>query len=75
MRTFLDVIALWPTSVEMARDLHVRDVTVRAWRARGIPAHRWQDVARAARRRGFRVTLNMLASMAEPNTSRRAANG
>ncbi|MBS7790276.1 helix-turn-helix domain-containing protein [Roseococcus sp. SDR] len=66
MRTFPDVIAIWPSASDLARELGVRDVTVRAWRQRGIPARFWPVVVKAAKRRKVKLTVDQLAGMASP---------
>lgn len=62
--SFADVIALWPTAVELAAALGVEAVTVRAWRVRGIPAQYWLAVAEAARATGRKVDERILAELA-----------
>ncbi len=55
---------IWPTSADLARDLGLPYPTVSAWRARGIPARRFADIVRAARRRGVVLTMEELAGLA-----------
>lgn len=70
--SFAEIIELWPSAVEYARDVAVKDVTARAFKARGIPAEYWVDTVEAARRRGFgQVTLDLLARLAAQRAGRR----
>jgi hypothetical protein len=70
-QTFAALIDLWPTAVELAGDLGVKDVTARAWKARGIPAEYWTGlVAAAARRQIQGVTLELLAEIAAAQAGR-----
>lgn len=65
--SFAEVISLWPSTVEMARDLSVKEVTVRAWRARGIPGSYWLPIAQKAAERGIaNVTVERLAFLGSP---------
>jgi hypothetical protein len=66
LTTFADIIELWPSAAELARDLNeVKDITVRAWKARGIPAQYWDEVVASAHRRGFdQVSVEMLSALA-----------
>lgn len=66
MNTFSDIISLWPTAEELARDVGVTGLVVRAWRARGsIPSEYWVSVIGAAERRGIpNVTLELFARLA-----------
>jgi hypothetical protein len=65
LKTFAEVIALWPTMVEMAADLGVEKDEPRKWKHRGqIPAHHFQPLLRAAERRGYdRVNLGVLLDL------------
>jgi hypothetical protein len=64
-QTFSDVIGLWPSATELARDLGVKEVTARAWKARGIPAQYWADLVSAANNRNLTgVTFERLAALA-----------
>jgi transposase-like protein len=57
-----NIIAKWPSVSALADDLGIATVTVRAWRTRGIPAHRWTAIVRAAQARALRgVSLAALA--------------
>ena len=61
-RTFRDIIGLWPSAAQMARDLATLERTVRKWRDRGsIPPEHYPAIIKAAQRRGFgAVTLELL---------------
>ena len=73
--TFAEVIELWPTAVDLANDIGQKEVTVRQWKRRGIPAEYWTAIVQAAERRNFtQVTYEMLARLAaaaagRPDTS------
>lgn len=55
---------IWPTAAEMARDLGIPYATVNSWLYRGeIPPRRWAQVVRAAKARGFDLTLDQLAGI------------
>lgn len=57
-----DVMALWPSIAELARDIGEPYETVRKWKVRGsIPAAYWVAITTAAAKRGFDVTLEALA--------------
>ncbi len=62
MKTARDILDLWPTRAEVARDIGYPDVTVRAWGNRNRIASA-ADVAlvNAAKRRGFDLTFEELA--------------
>lgn len=66
MLTFADVIALWGKATILASDIGENPVTVRAWRNRNsIPADKWRKIISAAERRGFDLSLDDLARIAE----------
>lgn len=77
MKTFTDVINLWPSLSEFADDIGVKYVTAQVMRYRGsiAPTH-WSLVAEAAKRRGYHgVTIERLAKMkmdGKPRPKRRA---
>ncbi len=79
--TFAEVISLWVSAAELARDLKIQDLTARAWRQRdSIPAEYWPEIERAAERRGFGelVSVKLLAEIAARSAGRPvgvAANG
>jgi len=64
--TFAEVVALWPSAADLARDLGVQEVTARAWKTRGaIPPAYWLEVEAAATARGISyVTVDLLAEIA-----------
>lgn len=69
MKSFSDVIALWPTAAELAADLTAlgvptKSMTPRAWRRTGIPGAYWDHVCDAAKDRGFNgVTRELLCRL------------
>lgn len=64
LNSFAAVIELWPTAADLARDIVVSPVLVRAWKVRGIPPGYWVDVIDSANERGIRgVTLALLAKL------------
>jgi len=70
-QTFADLINLWPSAVELSRDVGVKEVTARAWKARGIPAEYWADIVSAAGRRDFQgITIELLADIASMQRKR-----
>ena len=71
--TFSDVIELWPTAAELAREISVKEVTVRAWKFRTIPAEYWKDIEAAAKARGLAVSIDDLAEMAARDAGRGAS--
>lgn len=75
LTSFQDVIALWGPAAELGNDVGVTALVVRAWKRRNaIPAEYWLRIVAAAERRGFeRVTLALLASLAEQRLSLEAA--
>lgn len=59
VNTLLD---LWPSRLELARDLGVPSVTVRMWAWRGsIPAEHDVAIVNSARMRNLPVTFELLA--------------
>ena len=65
MRSFADVIRLWPSAEQLADDLRIKGVTVRQWRNRNsIPAEHWIRLIEVARARALSVTLDDLARLA-----------
>lgn len=66
--TFRDVIALWRTPDELAADIGMNKYSVRNWNSKyrnKIPSEYWRRVVAAANKRGFNVTLDMLAEISE----------
>jgi hypothetical protein len=70
LKSFADVIGLWKTAGEMAADIEVTDLVVRAWKRRNaIPGEYWARIVSSAEARGYQgVTLDLLASFAEKNS-------
>ena len=65
-KSFSDVIRLWGTAPEMATDVGVTQLVIRAWKRRGsIPGEYWTTVAAAAQKKPFAalVTLEVLATL------------
>jgi len=64
MRTHRDIIALWPSSADLARDLDIPGDNVRKWKAHNrIPGWFFTDLIAAAERRGYAgVTAEALAA-------------
>lgn len=77
MKTFADVIDLWPrpVTVTLAADLAEQPGTVRQWRSRSVlPDRVWRKVVESARARGIEgVTLELLAEIAEAAACARTA--
>jgi hypothetical protein len=65
VQTFADVIRLWGSAREMADEIGVSDIVVRAWRRRGIPGEYWSRIVAVAQDKPFAdlVTLELLASL------------
>ena len=64
--TFTDVLKLWPSPGELARDLDIPVGVVKQWRRRdSIPPERWQALVTAAHGHGhMHITTDFLASIA-----------
>lgn len=70
MDSFAAIISEWPSAAALARDLGEKEVTVRAWRARGIPGAYWNRIVAAAQARDLAtVTLERLALVAAQSAS------
>ncbi len=56
------IIAQWPSTADLGRDLGLPYSTVAAWKQRGsIPVAYWQRLVHAAQRRGYRdITGDLL---------------
>ncbi len=62
MKTPRDILDMWPSRAELARDLDEASVTVRQWgRNNSIPGKADVGLVSAAKRRGFMLTFEMLA--------------
>ncbi|WP_085552131.1 hypothetical protein [Azospirillum agricola] len=78
MKTFIDIIAEWPSDQAFAEDAGVTASLVAVWRCRNsVPANRWRKLVRGAVLRDLPVTLEALAIAAEdrPNWTRRGRSG
>jgi hypothetical protein len=52
MRSFIEIINLWPSDADLARDIHVRRNHVHTMKVRdSIPVEYWLALVSAARRR------------------------
>ena len=64
--SFSEVIDLWPSIAELARDIGEPYETVRQWRLRdSIPLRAFTRVVRAAARRDFNVSTDDLIRIAD----------
>lgn len=66
-QTFVDVIDLWPSRPELARDLGFTIGRVQKWADRNkIPPEHWNILIKAAGKRGYwQVTPRRLTTIAE----------
>lgn len=64
---------IWPTIRALADDLGEPYPTVQAWAHRGVPAKRYAQIIRAARKRGHDLTFEELAGLAPPRKGEDAA--
>ena len=64
MKSYEEVIGLWPSLAELASDAGKSEEAVRKWKERKwIPPVAWLDVAQAAAKRNYPVDLQLLASL------------
>lgn len=64
IRTFRDVIDLWPSAAELALAIGTSAEAVKKWRQRNsIPAEWWMSIVKSAPG-GAHVTADVLASLA-----------
>lgn len=64
MKTFREVIDLWPSISAFAADIGVSYVTAQVMRHRNsIAAKHWRSVVESAEERGLDVTYELLASL------------
>ena len=64
--TFKAAIDLWGSPINLGEDLGVSVERVRKWRQRNsIPGEYWLPVVEAAKRRGYKVSLLALATIAQ----------
>jgi len=75
MKSFSEVLALWPSLSDLAADLSLPYGVVKQWRRRNsIPSDRWQALVLAAQRRGHGfVTAELLAAIAAGRAEASAA--
>jgi len=65
MNSFRDVIDLWPSMAEMARQAHVTHGTVKQWRRRNsIPSRYWLRLVLLSDLHGYGVSWGRLAEIA-----------
>lgn len=65
IRSFEEIIALWPSPEDLAADTGAGIEAVRKWKQRNsIPAEYWLGMVNASERRGFTLTLDDLAATA-----------
>jgi len=67
IRAVADIMALWPTDADFARDIGIKPSHAQVMQTRdSIPAPYWSKVVAAAAERGIEgVTLELLAQFAE----------
>jgi hypothetical protein len=65
IKSHADIIALWPSQTELARDCDAELSAVNKWKTRNrIPSDYWHDVTASAKKRGLEsVTLELLAKL------------
>lgn len=63
MESFADVIAAWPSQIDLAEDVGVNPKLVAVWKFRNaVPSAYWDRLITGAGRRGIRgVTLELLS--------------
>lgn len=63
--TFVDIINLWDTCVELGNEVGATGLTVRAWKRRNnIPSKWWSKIEKAAVKKGYsQVSIEILASI------------
>lgn len=74
MDSFKDIINLWPTAAEFARDVGTSPANARSMRMLNrIPDDYWAETVRCAAVRGFEgVTLDCLADLADQRRRQKA---
>ena len=73
MKTFKEIINLWPSQAELARDLGALPETVGKWHQRNrVPGWRWLPMVEAAKRRKIPLSVK---TMAETDAGRSRAPG
>ena len=75
LTSYAALIALWPSTADLARDLSEPYDTVKRWRQRdSIPARAHRDVIRAAHERGLhQITCELMDEIAARRADRGAA--
>jgi len=59
--THSDIINNWNTRADLARDMGVKQVTVRKWKEReSIPPQYWRTLIKAGKKIKVKITLDML---------------
>lgn len=72
MKSYQEVIGLWPSPAELASDAGKTAESVRKWKERDwIPPSAWPDVVEAAEKRKYPVNLQLLASLRKRKGSKR----
>ena len=72
MRTYQDLIAIWPTVADFARDIGVGYQTARKMRDRNsVGSKYWKTVIQAACARGVYLTAEDLLRMSRTSRARR----
>src|SRR5262249_36212046 len=70
-----DVLGLWPSHEDLARDIELPGATVRSWHRRdNVPLAHWRDLLASAKARGIRhLTTSRLTHIAQeaPSGDRR----
>lgn len=66
MKTYRDILELWPSRQELADDLGEKLATVHKWHTRNsVPADKWQSLLTAARKRRYPLRPEMLIRLAD----------
>lgn len=70
IQNFGDVISLWPSPAELAKDVGENVEAVRKWRQRNnIPSAKWGRLLSAARVRQLPLTSDLLVSLASEHAA------
>jgi len=77
VRTFRDVIELWPSPDALAGDIGASFAAVRKWPQRGkIPAEWWVSIVGTKIARDAGLTIEMMATLAQrPSTAAKSLEG
>lgn len=74
MNSHRDIIDLWSSRAELAREVGVDYQTARQWHLRNsIPSEYWCDLVRAAQERGLEVSVDLLATIKATERNRAEA--